>query len=139
MIIKERKNLFKSTNFNLQIHNTFYNSKKHHEIRLKIITELRLNPFRLCVSLEVRQRNFSQKLKSLQITSKLAHNLFQMCWLRIWTKKLKILSPKCSKWHKMWHKWPKIEIAQNFLVVGIETISSMLITNMNKDFKKAVT
>ena len=38
LIIKKGKNLFKSTNFNLQIHNTFYNSNKHHQIHLRIIT-----------------------------------------------------------------------------------------------------
>ena len=33
------KGFFKSTNLNLRIHNTFYNSKKHYQIHLRIITK----------------------------------------------------------------------------------------------------
>ena len=52
----------------------------------------------------------------------------------------KILSPKCSKWHKELHKngsnVQKFELYLNYLKIGRETISEMLITNMNQTFLK---
>ena len=35
-----------------------------------------------------------------------------------------------------WYKCPKIEIALNYLKISTETISDMLITNMNQTFWK---
>ena len=80
-----------------------------------------------------------QILKLHRIISKLVQNLFRMCWLWLWTKILKILSLKLSKWHKKWHKWPNIEIAQNYLKLGVKSISNMLVMNMDEDFENIVT
>ena len=52
---------------------------------------------------------------------------------------LKILSLKWSKLHIKWHKWPKIEIAQNYLKIGAKPISSVLIMNVDEDSKNIVT
>ena len=78
-------------------------------------------------------------LKLHRIISKLVQNLFRMCWLWLWTKILKILSLKLSKWHKKWHKWPNIEIAQNYLKLGVKSISNVLVMNMDEDFENIVT
>ncbi len=37
------EDLFESTNFNLQIHNTFFNSNKHHQIHLRIIAACKIS------------------------------------------------------------------------------------------------
>ena len=52
---------------------------------------------------------------------------------------MKILSLKSPKWHKKWHKWTKIEIAQNHLKIGAKPIPGTLIMNMGEDFENIVT
>ena len=45
---------------------------------------------------------------------------------------------KWSKWHKKWHKWPKIEIAQNYLKIGAKLISSVMSMTIDDDFENIV-
>ncbi len=82
------KEFLKSTNFNLQIHNTFYNSKKHHQIHLTIITGLRS---------EVANANSYHEHKPAK-----AHGWFSLCrwhlsgcpkrvWMQLFLAKLNSL------------------------------------------------
>ena len=52
---------------------------------------------------------------------------------------MKILSLNWSKWHKKWHKSPKIEIAQKYFQNGAMPILFVLIMNVDVDFENIVT
>ena len=87
----------------------------------------------------VRKRGASVKnLKSRQIASKFGTEPISMVLIMNINKNLQNIVTKvlqmAQRVAQKWHKCPKIEIALNYLKIGTETTSGMLITNMNRTF-----